>query len=234
MNTQNPNIQHLNTHDLMEMASLDAMGLLDPEEREAFERAFRAAVPAVQAQIRREQLRFSRVDDILPQVEAPLGLKARVLAAVREAMQTMAARRDEPAPALRFPTGVSRFWRVGAIGAMAAALVLGFFALQAISASRDIQDARRNIAFDEMIQKEYGRRFAGSFMSPRTQFVSFVPATDAATFWRLTSECQRHRPKAPKTHAAVSNRGAGQGEPRVAFEHRADGDSAFEPRDVHS
>src|SRR5438105_666068 len=104
----------MNTHDLLEMASLDAMGLLDPEEREAFERAFRAAPPPLQAQIRREQLRFSAADDILPQVEPPLGLRARVIAAVREAMQTMAGRRAaEAAPALRSATAVSRFWRVG-------------------------------------------------------------------------------------------------------------------------
>ena len=183
MNMQNlgNNLGHqkMNTHDLIEMCSLDAMGLLDTEEREAFERAFRAAPPAVQAQIRREQLRFS-TDDTLPQIEAPLGLRARVLAAVRDAMQTMTSRRDaEPAPALRFPTGVSRVWRVSAIGAMAAAIVLGFFAVQAINASHDIQDARRNIAFDEFIQKDFGRRFTGAFMSPSTQFVSFVPATDA-------------------------------------------------------
>ncbi len=182
MNTQNHLCtQKMNTHDLIEMSSLDAMGLLDPEEREAFERGFRAAPPGVQAQIRREQLRFSSADDTLPQVETPLGLKARVLSAVREAMESMTARRDaEPAPVLRFPTGVSRVWRISAIGAMAAAIVLGFFAIQANNAAHDIQDARRNIAFDEAIQRDYGHRFAGAFMNPSTQFVSFVPATDAA------------------------------------------------------
>ena len=50
----------MTTHELLELASLDALGLLDADERESFERAFRAAAPAVQAQIRREQLRAPR------------------------------------------------------------------------------------------------------------------------------------------------------------------------------
>ena len=41
--------------ELIELAILDAMGLLDEEERLAFEVAFRASAPAVQAQVRRER-----------------------------------------------------------------------------------------------------------------------------------------------------------------------------------
>ena len=85
------------THELMEMASLDAMGLLDPTERETFELAFQAADPALQAQIRREQLRFSRMDDMLPKVSPPLGLRARVIAAVRGAMESVGSRRESDA-----------------------------------------------------------------------------------------------------------------------------------------
>jgi len=46
--------------EMIELAILDAMGLLDEEERLAFELAFRAAAPPVQAQVRREQTRPSR------------------------------------------------------------------------------------------------------------------------------------------------------------------------------
>ena len=83
----------MTTHELLELASLDAMGLLDPEEREAFELAFRAAAPALQAQIRREQLRLSYIDGILPVVEPPPGLRARVMAKVREAIESMTIRK---------------------------------------------------------------------------------------------------------------------------------------------
>jgi hypothetical protein len=72
--------------DLLEMASLDALGLLDDEERAAFDASFRAASPDIQAQVRREQRRAVDLDAILPQVEAPAGLRARVLGAVRRAI----------------------------------------------------------------------------------------------------------------------------------------------------
>jgi len=171
----------MNTHELLEMASLDAMGLLDPEEREAFERAFRAAPPPVQAQIRREQLRFSSIDEVLPQVDPPLGLRARVIAAVREAMQSMAGRRtaEAAAPALRSPYAVSRFWRVGAIGAIAAAIVLGFFMIQVINANHDLSDTKITERITELRAREFGQRFESMFFNPRTQLVQFAPAPDA-------------------------------------------------------
>jgi hypothetical protein len=173
------NTQNMNTHELLEMASLDALGLLDPEERESFERSFRAADPAVQAQIRREQLRFSSVDDMLPQVAPPLGLKARVIAAMRDAMQNMAGRRHEAAPPLQLSSGISRFWRVGAIGAMAATIVIGVYALQVANENSGLTDARQGILMSEHWQKEFGHRFEANFLNPSTHFVSFHPAVDA-------------------------------------------------------
>jgi hypothetical protein len=180
MNTKHPTTTNLPTHELMEMASLDAMGLLDPEERDAFERSFRGAAPAVQAQIRREQLRFSSMDGTLPQIEPSLGLRARVIAAVREAMDTVAARRgSDAAPALQFSSGVSRFWRVGAIGAMAAAIVLGISTLWISNETKGLTEVQNSMAVNNALEKEMGRRFSSSFMNASTQFISFVPATDA-------------------------------------------------------
>jgi hypothetical protein len=177
MNTQRTH--EMNTQDLMEMASLDALGLLDPDERDSFERAFRAAAPAVQAQIRREQLRFSRLDDLLPNVDPPLGLRARVIAAVRGAMESVAGRKGADAPALRFPSGVSRFWRVGAIGAMAASLVLGYFTFEALNANRGLNDVKQSMLISEQWQKDFGGRFEANFLSPHTRFVGFQIASDA-------------------------------------------------------
>lgn len=164
----------MNTHELLEMASLDALGLLDPDEREAFERAFRAAHPSVQAQIRREQLRFSQLDEVLPNVEPPLGLRARVLNAVREAMQTVSARKAaSAAPALRPPSGVSRFWRIGAVGALAACVVLGFGMVRVINDTQGLTDAQRSIALTQQFQDEFSKRFQQSFFNADTRFVSF-------------------------------------------------------------
>lgn len=173
----------MNTFDLLEMASLDALGLLDPEEREEFELAFRAAPPAVQAQVRREQLRFSQMDGMLPPVEAPLGLRARVLAAVRQAVEQVAGRRVAgrigPAPAMRNAGGVHRFWRPAAVGCAAAALVFGFTTLQIRSDFRETSQYAISSAYADHLLKEYGARFDQTFFDPSTRFVNFHPPASA-------------------------------------------------------
>ncbi len=172
------------THELLELASLDVLGLLDAEERESFELAFRAAAPALQAQIRREQTRLagSGMDPLLPQVETPLGLRARVLNALREAMQSASARHREPdiagriIPHIAPSSGVNRWWRAGAIGAAAASIVFGFAAQQMRSDNRQLAQAQENNMMTELFMKQYGPNFEKSFLSPQTRFVQFTPA----------------------------------------------------------
>ncbi len=179
----------MTTHELLEMASLDAMGLLDADEREAFERAFRAAAPAVQAQIRREQLRLSRMDDLLPQVEPPLGLRARVMNAVREAISTMSVRpitSASAAPALRPVGGVHRFWRAFSIGSAAAAIVFGYAALQFRGEYQTTTDALSANAINDHLLKEYGAGFDRLFFDHASRMFGFIapdgkPTTAKAT-----------------------------------------------------
>lgn len=124
----------MKTHELIEMSLLDAYGLLDDHEREAFERAFASTSPAVQAQVRREQTRFASMDMLLPDAEAPADLRARVLERVRMAI----AAQDEGAvrhaastvPAITRSRRVSPVWRAGALACAAAAVVFGVTTLQ--------------------------------------------------------------------------------------------------------
>jgi len=123
----------MTTRELLELASLDALGLLDEQEREEFERAFRAAPPEVRAQLRKEQARFADIDRWLPAVEPPPGLRARVLSAVKEAITAV----SEPAPATAGRIGpvvmprwwnTAPLWRAACIGFATASVVLaGFF-----------------------------------------------------------------------------------------------------------
>src|SRR5215471_5879583 len=76
----------MNLQQLIELAVLDAMGLLDESEQSQFEGAFRAAAPQVQAQVRREQTRLSVIEALLPDVQPPAGLRAAVIEAVRAQM----------------------------------------------------------------------------------------------------------------------------------------------------
>lgn len=166
----------MNSHELLELASLDAMGLLDAEERESFERAFRAAPPELQAQVRREQLRISRMDELLPAVEPPIGLRARVLAVVREAIANVAPIKlaaEGAAPALQPVRGVSRLWRAAAVGSLAAAIVLGFSTLRIRADYQALEETMASNATSDMFLREFGPRFDSAFFDSNTKLVAF-------------------------------------------------------------
>lgn len=170
----------MKTQELLELAALDALGLLDEAERDQFDRAFRAAPPALQAQIRREQTRIAGDDSLLPRIEAPIGLKARVLAAWREAVEAVSnrspARRLVGALTLLPARGVSPLWRAGAIGCAAASVVL---AVAMVNIRREVDrmtDATKSIGMQEYFAKEFGARFERMSTAPTTKFVQFDPS----------------------------------------------------------
>lgn len=116
----------MSLQDLIELAILDAMGLLDEREQAAFEAAFRVATPAIQAQVRREQTRLSRIEALLPDVTPPAGLRAAVLAVVREQITASGTTLAfDAAPTMVKSRGVSPVWRAASLGLAAAAVVLG-------------------------------------------------------------------------------------------------------------
>lgn len=206
----------MKTQELLELAALDALGLLDEAERDAFDRAFRAAPPALQAQIRREQTRIAGDDSLLPKVEAPMGLRARVMAAWREAVEAVSersvSRRLVGALTLLPSRGVSPLWRAGAIGCAAASIVLAVFMVN-IRGQFDALDAASNqLSRTEWFAKEYGPRFQKLFFSETTQHVAFVPTSsqvktqaklmiDPETNTGLLYACQL--PDAPGGYALV-------------------------------
>jgi hypothetical protein len=122
--------------ELLENAQLDSLGLLDEQDRDAFERAFFAAPAPLQAQIRQEQARLCHIDALLPQVDLPESLWPKVKEAVRLAQIQAAAeaqgviahdasgRTARPLPMAR-ASGVHRVWRASAIGFATAAVVMG-------------------------------------------------------------------------------------------------------------
>lgn len=171
----------MTTRELFEMASMDVLGLLDEQERASFEDAFRAATPAVQAQLRREQVRFSEMDRILPDVEAPVGLRARVMAAVREAI---AAVRTEPiarigAGPARLWFNATPIWRAACIGFATASLVLAGFGYKVTQDNRTITDtALSNLEAIKLASPG----LPDLLLKPRLQQVAFSPlARDAGS-----------------------------------------------------
>lgn len=174
----------MSTRELFEMASLDVLGLLDEQERAAFESAFRSADPATQAQIRREQRRFAELDRTLPEVDPPAGLRARVVNAVREAIASV---RTEPigrigpgAVAVGFNS--APIWRAACIGFATASMVLAGFSWKV---GRDMLAIQQNMTNNRAVESltevggSQGARFAHLLASPHTLDVAFVPAKAA-------------------------------------------------------
>jgi len=173
------------THDILELARLDALGMLDSEERAVFERAFRDASPAIQEQIRREQNRLTDIGDLLPDVDPPQDLRARVLGVVRDAMTAVTGRngevlaRIEPL-AINMRRNVSPLWRAACIGFATATIVLMGFAFNLQNTYDDSLQALRDGELSEQIAREIGPQFIDTLLSPNAERVNFLPVADTS------------------------------------------------------
>jgi hypothetical protein len=152
----------MTTQQMIENAMLDALGLLSEEEQREFERAFWAADPAVQAHVRREQTRLSRIESLLPKVEPPVDLRAAVIQAVRAAMVAQLAepeveevRGRGPIPILS-SLHVSPVWRAASLGFAAAAAVFGATTLFMWSKYEGVQSQITTNAFLELMTTGVG------------------------------------------------------------------------------
>ncbi len=171
--------------ELLENALLDALSLLDDEECEAFNAAFSAAPPHVQAQVRREQTRLARMDALLPDVAPPAALRTRVLDAVgsfiaqRQDMDTHAGLRlDDPDTIAQLPEvahrrKVATIWRAVALGCAAAAIVLGVTAVQLQSLLQDFRS--QEDALVSAIKDKFGPEYLiQALVDDSTQRITLV------------------------------------------------------------
>lgn len=174
------------THEILELARLDALGMLDDEERTLFERAFQDASPALKEQIRREQNRLTDIGDLLPDVDPPQDLRARVIGAVRDAMTAVTGRnadvlaRIEPL-AVNMRRNVSPLWRAACIGFATATVVLLGFAFNQQNTYDDALQALRNGELAEQIAREIGPQFVDTLLSPTAERVNFQQVADTTT-----------------------------------------------------
>ncbi len=173
---QNAGAAGLSLHELFELASLDAMGLLEEGERRRFEDAFRALPPAAQAQIRDQQSRIADHDATLPSVQPPASLRQRVLDAVSAEIEL-----GGPAPVARIAPSIARsrsvspIWRAGAIGCAAAAIVFCFTTLQMNASYRTLEKQIAANSIGDLFIKEFGPRFETALLNKGTQFIQFNP-----------------------------------------------------------
>jgi len=166
--------------EMIELAILDAMGLLDEEERLAFELAFRAAAPPVQAQVRREQPRLSRIESLLPQVAPPAELRAAVIEAVRREIATAQPASVNPAvlvaSSMVRARAVSPIWRAAALGLAAASLILGITTFGFQARYDELGERLRSESTVNTLNTAYGTAFVQKMLFDRdTKRVVFKP-----------------------------------------------------------
>jgi len=170
----------MTTQELIETASLDALGMLDAEERADFEAAFRAASPAVQAQVRREQKRFASADHLLPEIDPPAGLKFKVLSAVREAILGLTAG-DAAAAARAVSTGSkagawfnsTTIWRAACIGFATTTVLLTGVAAYVFDRNQAYVE-QTEIALGKALLSELGSDFQEVALAQGVQVFNFA------------------------------------------------------------
>lgn len=149
----------MTTAEMLELAGIDALGLLDDAEHDAFDRAFACAPSAVRELVRAEQARVAELGLALPDADVDPSLRARFLERVRAEIAKAnepvsrsnskknlglngdrlagsrvashdAARHEPRSLGLRRAKRVSSFWRVATVGVSVAAVVLAVLQVQ--------------------------------------------------------------------------------------------------------
>jgi anti-sigma-K factor RskA len=152
----------MTVQELIELSILDAMALLDDEEHVQFELAFRAASPAIQAQVRREQTRLSNIESLLPRVDPPAGLRALVIEAVRTQMALSGRDADVAGvitPPMSRARGVSPLWRAASLGMAAAAIVFGITTFLFNARYEELTKQLQDDALVAQLQGQFGASF---------------------------------------------------------------------------
>ncbi|MEE9131073.1 MAG: hypothetical protein V3T84_13725 [Phycisphaerales bacterium] len=137
--------------ELLELAALDALGLLDRYEAALYTRSFHYASAPVQDEIVRLQAEIVSDESLLPEEEPDGSLRERVLRKVAEAIEREASefaplatigrrRRHRPGESdRRSAFGASgQFWRAAAFVMAGAVVVLAYFSAEANRSSNEI------------------------------------------------------------------------------------------------
>lgn len=147
--------------EMIENAHLDALGLLDEQERERFDAAFLKLPADLKAQLRAEQdraVRFDLSDCADSDIELPAEMKATVLAAIRAAAgksQTVEHKAGRILPMSKKSRAVSAMWRASALGLAAACVVMGGVIVQLLVDVQSVSEQSRQIG----LSKDFGAQF---------------------------------------------------------------------------
>jgi hypothetical protein len=174
-----------NYKQLLELAVLEAHGLLEPIESDLFTRSFHDAPASIQEEILRLQEKLALDDSLLPVENPPAELRKRVLLAVAETADKEAQRLaplaliGARASAAQAQLGASRpviFWRTSAIVLFGVAVVLAVITLDAQrKANRNAQIALNSTTNAELTAM-IGYKFSEFIGNPYCQVTNLERA----------------------------------------------------------
>ena len=143
-----------NYSELLELAVLDAHGLLDPIESELFNRSFHNAPASVQDEIVRLQHRLATNESLLPSDLPPASLKGKVIDAVAKAADNE-AKRLAPLALIGARVGAARgninttgsvvMWRTAAMILFGATVVLAILSFDSHRTATDLSQQIREL-----------------------------------------------------------------------------------------
>jgi hypothetical protein len=173
--------------ELLELAALDALGLLDEFEAAYYTRSFHDAPATVQDEIQRIQAELAADQRLLPGEEPDPGLRERVLKAVAQAIERDESRLAPLATIGRRRAGEARregrfrlrasgqFWRAACFVLAGVAVVFALFWVQA----QNYVNALSEIAYVDdtecVLEDLIGPTFKDYLFDPETSFVRLMP-----------------------------------------------------------
>jgi len=158
---------------LLENAHMDALGLLDPGDQAAFEKAYAGAPPAVKAVVREEQARWA--DSFLPDVEPSPELRERVLAAVNAAMLEAGQTAEHEHVELRGARRVPSWWRAAAVASLSVCVIVSGAFYVVFNSNQTLAQRISDDLTKEFWTTLGGQQMRDSIFSPRVAHVRFEP-----------------------------------------------------------
>jgi anti-sigma-K factor RskA len=150
--------------ELFEQAGLAALGLLDRDEHEAYERALREQPLEVREQVLREQARFAESEELRAKVEPDASLKERVLDRVHAAIVQRVINAEATENGAR-PT--NNGWRIASVSLLAACVALGAIAFTTYQTNSNMRSqlesnavATGSVSVEEMLFDTSVKRYA--------------------------------------------------------------------------
>jgi hypothetical protein len=156
----------MSREELLELAALDAFGLLDEYEAALYTRSFHHATAAIQETITQFQAEITSDPQLLPDVEPGPELRDRVLEAVSKAIEAESVsleplaligrgRRETRDASARIGIGVAgQFWRAATFVLAGALVVALYFGIQIYDRNEAMVDFVVNKATREVIEEK--------------------------------------------------------------------------------